>query len=477
MSKIKTPQSGETGQLSWLYDPKEQSLTLSGAGAIPDYPIAETPWHELREHIKAIVLREGVTRIGDYAFYDCTALTSVEIPEGVTQIGESAFACCQSLESVTIPGSVTEIGEGAFESCDSMMVLELASGLKCVGAFAFSECVALRELVLPNTVERIDRSAFTGVALQELIIPGNVQEIGDNAFNGCIRLSSLTLSEGIRVIEEMAFSNCSDLTEVLIPASVECLGDGVFSDCLAMTQIAVAPESEHFVVRDDILYSKDLSVLVHYPAAKEEQEFTIPEEVRKIAGLAFASNYFLMEVMLGDHLEEVGSYAFARCSSLSFVSLPAQTTRLGVSPFHDCTMLLEIEVDPNNPCYSSIDGILYNKEQTQLIQYPAGLYDDFYKVPDTVREIAENACYDAQDLEVLKIPAGIRKIGDMAFAFCDQLRDVEIRVADPTQVEVGLMAFFSVAGTPRTLRVPKGSSKLYKKSEQWQDLAKKIIEQ
>ena len=478
MSKIKTPQSGETGQLSWLYDPKEQSLTLSGAGAIPDYPIAETPWHELREHIKAIVLKEGVTRIGDYAFYDCTELMSVEIPEGVTQIGESAFACCQSLESVTIPGSVTEIGEGAFESCDSMMVLELASGLKCVGAFAFSECVALRELVLPNTVERIERSAFAGtMALHELVIPGNVQEIGDNAFNGCIQLSSLTLSEGIRVIEEMAFSNCSDLTEVLIPASVECLGDGVFSDCLAMTQIAVAPESEHFVVRDDILYSKDLSVLVHYPAAKEEQEFTIPEEVRKIAGLAFASNYFLMKVMLGDHLEEVGSYAFARCSSLSFMSLPAQTTRLGASPFHDCTMLLEIEVDPSNPCYSSIDGILYNKEQTQLIQYPAGLYDDFYKVPDTVREIAENACYDAQDLEVLKIPAGIRKIGDMAFAFCDQLRDVEIRVADPAQVEVGLMAFFSVAGTPRTLRVPKGSSKLYKKSEQWQDLAKKIIEQ
>ena len=478
MSKIKMPKSGETGQLLWRYDPKDSSLTLSGTGALPDYPIGQAPWFEFNDQIDTVVLKEGVTRIGDYAFYNCTELTSVEIPEGVTYIGESAFACCQSLESVTIPGSVTEIGEGAFESCDSMMVLELASGLKCVGAFAFSECVALRELVLPNTVERIERSAFAGtMALHELVIPGNVQEIGDNAFNGCIQLSSLTLSEGIRVIEEMAFSNCSDLTEVLIPASVECLGDGVFSDCLAMTQIAVAPESEHFVVRDDILYSKDLSVLVHYPASKEEQEFTIPEEVRKIAGLAFASNYFLMEVMLGDHLEEVGSYAFARCSSLSFMSLPAQTTRLGVSPFHDCTMLLEIEVDPSNPCYSSIDGVLYNKAQTQLIQYPAGLYDDFYKVPDTVREIAENACYDAQDLEVLKIPAGVRKIGDMAFAFCDQLRDVEIRVADPAQVEVGLMAFFSVAGTPRTLRVPKGSSKLYKKSEQWQDLAKKIIEQ
>ncbi len=478
MSKIKMPKSGETGQLLWRYDPKDSSLTLSGTGVLPDYPIGKAPWFEFNDQIDTVVLKEGVTRIGDYAFYNCTELTSVEIPEGVTYIGESAFACCQSLESVTIPGSVTEIGEGAFESCDSMLVLELTSGLKRVGAFAFSECVALRELILPDTVERIERSAFAGtMALHELVIPGNVQEIGDNAFNGCIQLSSLTLSEGIRVIEEMAFSNCSDLTEVLIPASVECLGDGVFSDCLAMTQIAVAPESEHFVVRDDILYSKDLSVLVHYPAAKEEQEFTIPEEVRKIAGLAFASNYFLMEVMLGDHLEEVGSYAFARCSCLSFVSLPAQTTRLGASPFHDCTMLLEIEVDPNNPCYSSIDGILYNKEQTQLIQYPAGLYDDFYKVPDTVREIAENACYDAQDLEVLKIPAGVRKIGDMAFAFCDQLRDVEIRVADPAQVEVGLMAFFSVAGTLRTLRVPKGSSKLYKKSEQWQDLAKKIIEQ
>ena len=478
MSKIKMPKSGETGQLLWRYDPKDSSLTLSGTGVLPDYPIGKAPWFEFNDQIDTVILKEGVTRIGDYAFYNCTELTSVEIPEGVTYIGESAFACCQSLESVTIPGSVTEIGEGAFESCDSMIALELTSGLKCVGAFAFSECVALRELVLPDTVERIERSAFAGtMALHELVIPGNVQEIGDNAFNGCIQLSSLTLSEGIRVIEEMAFSNCSDLTEVLIPASVECLGDGVFSDCLAMEQITVASENEHYVVRDDILYSKDLSVLVHYPASKEEQEFTIPEEVRKIAGLAFASNYFLMEVMLGDHLEEVGSYAFARCSSLSFISLPAQTTRLGVSPFHDCTMLLEIEVDPSNPCYSSIDGVLYNKEQTQLIQYPAGLYDDFYKVPDTVQEIAENACYDAQDLEVLKIPAGIRKIGDMAFAFCDQLRDVEIRVADPAQIEVGLMAFFSVAGTPRTLRVPKGSSKLYKKSEQWQDLAKKIIEQ
>ncbi|WP_417145653.1 leucine-rich repeat protein [Porphyromonas sp.] len=477
MSKIKTPQSGETGQLSWLYDPKEQSLTLSGAGAIPDYPIAETPWQEFREQIESIVLEEGVTRIGDYAFYDCTALKSVEIPEGVTQIGESAFACCQSLESVTIPGSVTEIGEGAFESCSDLLILELTSGLKRVGAFAFSECFSLRALDLPDTVERIDRSAFTGTALQELVIPSNVQEIGDNAFNGCIRLSSLTLSEGIRVIEEMAFSNCSDLTEVLIPASVERLGDGVFADCLAMTQIAVAPESEYFVVQDNILYSKDMSVLLHYPAAKEEQEFTLPEEVRKIAGLAFASNYFLTDVTLGDYLEEVGSYAFARCYGLTYMYLPPQTTRLGVAPFHDCTALLEIEVDSSNPYYSSVDGVLYNKDQTQLIQYPAGRYEDFYKVPDTVREIAEYACYDAQYLEVLKIPAGVRKIGDMAFAFYDKLRDVELQATDPAQIEVGMMAFFSVAGTPRTLRVPQGSCKLYEKSEQWQDLAHKIVEQ
>ena len=477
MSKIKTPQSGETGQLSWLYDPKEQSLTLSGAGAIPDYPIAETPWQEFRDEIKSIVLEEGVTRIGDYAFYDCTALTSVEIPEGVTLIGESAFSCCQSLESVTIPGSVTEIGEGAFESCSDLLILELTSGLKRVGAFAFSECFSLRALDLPDTVERIDRSAFTGTALQELVIPSNVQEIGDNAFNGCIRLSSLTLSEGIRVIEEMAFSNCSDLTEVLIPASVERLGDGVFADCLAMTQIAVAPESEYFVVQDNILYSKDMSVLLHYPAAKEEQEFTLPEEVRKIAGLAFASNYFLTDVTLGDYLEEVGSYAFARCYGLTYMYLPPQTTRLGVAPFHDCTALLEIEVDSSNPYYSSVDGVLYNKDQTQLIQYPAGRYEDFYKVPDTVREIAEYACYDAQYLEVLKIPAGVRKIGDMAFAFYDKLRDVELQATDPAQIEVGMMAFFSVAGTPRTLRVPQGSCKLYEKSEQWQDLAHKIVEQ
>lgn len=477
MSKTKMPKSGETGQLLWRYDPKNSSLTLSGTGALPDYPIGKAPWFEFNDQINTIVLKKGVTRIGDYAFYNCTELTSVEIPEGVTYIGESAFACCQSLESVTIPGSVTEIGEGAFESCDSMLALELTSGLKCVGAFAFSECVALRELVLPDTVERIERSAFAGtMALHELVIPGNVQEIGDNAFNGCIQLCSLTLSEGIRVIEEMAFSNCSDLTKVLIPASVERLGDGVFADCLAMEQISVAPESEHYVVRDDILYSKDLSVLVHYPASKEEQEFTIPEEVRKIAGLAFASSYFLTDVTLGDYLEEVGSYAFARCYGLTYMYLPPQTTRLGVAPFHDCRMLLEIEVDLSNPCYSSLCGIIYNEEQTKLIQYPAGLSAESYEVPDTVQEVAEYACYNAQNLEVLKIPAGVRKIGDLAFAFCDQLRKVEIRVADPAQVEVGLMALFSVVGTARKLIVPKESSKLYKKSESWLEFTSNIVE-
>ena len=94
-----------------------------------------------------------------------------------------------------------------------------------------------------------------------------------------------------------------------------------------------------------------------------------------------------------------------------------------------------------------------------------------------MQEIAENACYDAQDLEVLKIPAGVRKIGDMAFAFCDKLRDVEIRETDPAQIEVGLMAFFSVAGTPRTLRVPQGSRELYEKSEPWLGFTSHIVEQ
>jgi hypothetical protein len=164
---------------------------------------------------RSIIIPNSVTSIGDLAFYHCTSLTSLTIGSGVTSIGRAAFQSCTSLTSVIIPDSVTTIGERAFDGCFSLTSLTIDSGVTSIGVYAFSRCTSLTSLTIGNGVISIESRAFEDcTSLTSVTIPNSVTTIGEGAFGACTRLTSVTIPNSVTTIGGGAFSGCTSLTSV-----------------------------------------------------------------------------------------------------------------------------------------------------------------------------------------------------------------------------------------------------------------------
>ena len=214
------------------------SLTLpSGVTEIGDYAFFRC------SGLTSLTIPSGVTEIGGNAFYCCSGLTSLTLPSGVTKIGDSAFDFCSGLTSLTIPSSVTWIGDNAFSGCSGLTSLTIPSSVTWIGDYAFSGCSGLTSIPLPSGVTKIGYSAFDGCSgLISLTLPSGVTEIGGNAFYGCSGLTSLTLPSGVTEIGSRAFSGCSGLTSLTLPSSLTSIGDRAFRGCSGLTSIYVYTE-------------------------------------------------------------------------------------------------------------------------------------------------------------------------------------------------------------------------------------------
>lgn len=441
---------------------------------MPNYEFGKVPWGEFLEQIETITISSGITTIGNNAFGNCLLLTNLNLPDGLRRIGEGSFLACISLSSIILPPSLKEIGDGAFESCEKLETVSLpAQGLETIEPFAFTDCGALANLEIPKTVTTIGRWAFSGcISIPKIVIPSSVRSIGDNAFSSNTALQELTLSEGLETIEEAAFSACESLPEVLIPASVREIGGGVFSDCFKLKKIDINPQNKAYTTIDGVLYTADKQTIMQYPAGKEGSNFAIPTSVNKVGSLAFAGSVALTSVTLHDGIKVIEDYGFARCDELKAIAIPAGVVEIGNAPFHDCLSLATIEVSPENVNYTSHDGVLYDKSQVTLIQYPAGKQDTSYSIPKSVQNIKEFGLFDNQFIESVELPSGLSYIGDLTFGFDKSLSEITVQMTDPSQVTLGLMVFFRGFGAvPCKLRVPKGTKELYQQSEQWQDFS------
>ncbi|MBR1496804.1 MAG: InlB B-repeat-containing protein [Oscillospiraceae bacterium] len=211
-----TVASGTCGEnLTWTLD-GAGTLTISGTGAMNDYASSDAaPWYSSQSEIKAVVVQNGATRIGDMVFSNCSSLTSVSIPDSVTGIGNGAFAYCSSLTSVSILYSVTSIGDYAFEGCSSLTSVSIPASVTSIGEAAFSWC-----------------SSLTSVS-----IPVGVTSIGGSAFFDCISLTNVSISDSVTGIGNGTFAYCSSLTNVSIPASVTSIGGHAFYECTALDKV------------------------------------------------------------------------------------------------------------------------------------------------------------------------------------------------------------------------------------------------
>ena len=150
----------------------EGVLTITGTGEMQDWNDYSSPWYE-NESVKQVIIGDGVTTIGDWAFSYCRALTSITIPNSVTTIGDNAFESCSSLTSITIPNSVTTIGDNAFESCSSLTSITIPNSVTTIGERTFANCYSLTSVTIPSSVTRIEDGAFSDC--------GNVKQITSEA--------------------------------------------------------------------------------------------------------------------------------------------------------------------------------------------------------------------------------------------------------------------------------------------------------
>ena len=194
--------------------------------------------------LTSLILPSNVTSIGYSAFYGCIRLTSLTLPSSVTSIGSSAFEGCRSLTSLILPSSVTEIGSSAFSGCSGLTSLTLPSSVTSIDGRAFYGCSSLFGLTLPSGVTSIGSSAFEACyGLFSLTLPSSVTEIGESAFRGCRSLFSLTLPSSVTEIGESAFEGCRSLTSLTLPSSVTSIGKSAFEGCSGLTSIYVSWES------------------------------------------------------------------------------------------------------------------------------------------------------------------------------------------------------------------------------------------
>lgn len=206
--------SGNCGDgIAWtLFDDGE--LIIGGNGAIADYG-SYTLWGGHNSDIKKVVIENGITKIGNKAFYDCVNLKKVEISDSVTDIGEMAFCFCTELDGVVIPDSVSGIGESAFASCTNLKNLTIANGVRNIGDFAFYGCISLDGVIIPDGVITIGEGAFYSCwSLKSVVIPDGISSIEKETFKDCSGLTSVTIPDSVISIEKAAFDNCNKFTDV-----------------------------------------------------------------------------------------------------------------------------------------------------------------------------------------------------------------------------------------------------------------------
>ena len=320
--------------------------------------------------------------IGNYAFYGCSNLESVEFGQNVQSIGFYAFSDCSKLKNIVIPDPVTSLGSYAFQNCATMTSVKIGNGIETINEYTFSGCSSLKNIYFSS----------------------KVKTIGQYVFDSCSSLQEISIPQAVTTIEDYVFSNCTSLKRVIIDYSESTLTLGsngpqpLFSTC----------PLESIYIGRDISY-KTSSNYGYSPFYRNTSlhSVEITDSETEISENEFYGCTNLQQVKIGDGVTTIGNWSFSGCSSLKYFAFGSQLTTIGQNAFSDCAALIEISSKAKAPpeCGNqALDDI--NKWECRLF-VPEGCYD-IYKSAEQWKEFffieeGESSIYDIPSYKEMDI--------------------------------------------------------------------------
>lgn len=303
-----------------------------------------------RSRFKSISLPETLEQIEYEAFRSCMNLKDIDIPESTTRIGNSAFRDCINLKTLNVKNGLIKIGDRAFENCSKLEEIKLPPEFTEIYASVFNGCKSLKSIELPAMLTVIGENAFGDcVLLEEINLPDTIIKIDDLVFSGCTSLKNVVLPEGLKKIGKAAFKNCVSLTTVSIPSTVIYLSTDLFRGCKGMKSIIVHPKNRYYKSEpnkrdgnDHVLFNKNKSMIIAYPASSREVQYDIPDSVTTISDWTFSECSKLNRISIPDSVDEIGEGAFCNCKLLDELIIPDSVERIDDCAFRGCESLERI---------------------------------------------------------------------------------------------------------------------------------------
>ncbi len=366
LSKIEIPDNVKTIGSQAFYHNESTEITIGkGVEKIDNYAF-------YGENIENIVIPDNVKEMGNGVFSYCQNLKNVNIGKGTSAIPASAFSRCESLTNITIPENITEIGAAAFRNC-GLLEITIPKNISYISDSAFSECENLNNVIFENDSVRIGNGAFSGCPLKNFKPDSNISSYGLYCFSNT-QIESVNISKTVTELTYGSFFGCQNLSSINIPENVLKIGGRSLDGTKWYNS-----QADGAVYLDHIFYT-------YKGEMPKNTKINIKNGTKTIADYAFMNSSNLTELTLPNSLKRIGSLSFYNCNSITTINIPSSVEDIGQYAFANCKSLTAINVSADNQNYTSVDGVLFNKEMTELIYCPKQSTDT-YVVPTSVKKI------------------------------------------------------------------------------------------